>query len=103
MMSATSTDIAKVYISAPLGLHCENIRLVSIRPTSEGNISDRISCELRSHKFGSICPQYIAVSYEWGPQQPCHYIKLNRAQLPVGRNLWMLLWHMRLRGQQGPL
>jgi hypothetical protein len=46
------------------------------------------------------CPDYVALSYQWGSEEPYKDILLNGVRTPVGRNLWTFLYSM--SRQSGP-
>ncbi|KAF8856876.1 HET-domain-containing protein, partial [Acephala macrosclerotiorum] len=84
-----------LYARAPLDLAVQHIRLVEIQP---GDESETIQCKF--HRFPlSECPEYIALSYTWGPPKVYKQILVDDAPFPLRRNLWWFLYYTRLQNQ----
>jgi hypothetical protein len=71
-------------------------RLIELAPSAE---SETIECRLRSYSLDGGYPEYIALSYAWGPNVRDKVISINGSRFSVGNNLWWFLHYMRLRKQ----
>jgi hypothetical protein len=88
--------MADLYPEAPLNLRNQQIRLVKLEHSNDG---EPITCTLRCHTLNYECPEHVALSYDWGPKQPHDDIPLNGVLVPVGRSLWPFLYQMRSQYQ----
>lgn len=87
-------EATKLYANVRLEQGSQQIRLVLILPGLESEI---IQCKF--HCISLVdCPEYVALSYAWGPPKSFKHILLDDAELPVRRNLWWFLHYARIRG-----
>lgn len=70
-------------------------RLLSLRP---GEAGQTVSGRMDTYTFGN-CPDYYALSYVWGHEQPVHKMYVNHARKFVQPNLYHVL--QRIRPRQG--
>lgn len=54
-----------------------------------------ICCQIKTFELNT-CPEFIAISYMWGPPEPRKAIVVNDAEFEVRQNLWDLLLTLRL-------
>lgn len=62
------------YLSAPLDLGSDSIRLIELLPDSDAS---RVKCLLKSYASTTECPQYVALLYKWDHISPQDTIELN--------------------------
>lgn len=76
----------------PLTKPTQEIRLLQILP---GNYWDDIpKLTLRTYSFDD-CPNYVALSYEWGSEEHPYDVIINRTVVQVRQNLWAALKYLR--------
>lgn len=63
------------------------IRLLKIHPDL---VHNSISCTLE-HFHRNSCPDYVALSYEWGDPTPTHTVYVNGGSRRIHTNLWNFL------------
>ncbi|KAG9195722.1 hypothetical protein G6011_00843 [Alternaria panax] len=68
----------KIYKHQPLEIFPTEIRLVKLRREKEGPVH----CKLEVFSFYEV-PEYIALSYRWGPPTPLHNIFIGRKMLRI--------------------
>jgi hypothetical protein len=83
-------------IYCPLDRTKRAMRLLSI----DTKFEEIMSCQLHVVEDIEICPEYIAVSYVWGPETPIKTIFLNGVKIDIRMNLYDLLRQL-VRDQNG--
>ena len=79
------------YEYLPLLKAADAIRLVILQP---GSGTDKIECNFLYTTL-SLCPDYEALSYEWGSSEPAKSVLLAGGQKVITPNLWSALFHLR--------
>ena len=74
------------YEYTPLDQTSQSIRLLTIRGHDEG----LISCEVNHFKLDAA-PEYVALSYDWGPNDLTRQILLDGRRIDVRENMWDVL------------
>jgi hypothetical protein len=82
--------LTDLFVHAPLDLTRQQIRLVKLN-YEVGN--EAIELEVRHFEVGSDseCPEYCALSYMWGPENPSSIIKIGGKQFIIRENLHLFL------------
>jgi hypothetical protein len=79
----------------PLDSQAKQIRLVQVLPILN---SGYIQCHVGTVELDAIpTPDYRAVSYTWGPEQPTRMILMNGLPFIIRENLFNFLEHFRVR------
>jgi hypothetical protein len=73
----------------------DEIRLLHLQP---GSGTEEMKCSIEHVKFSSN-PQYKALSYMWGPENPVQSIVINETDCAVRENLGLALQHLRLENE----
>jgi Heterokaryon incompatibility protein (HET) len=82
-----TTRGSRKYRHEPLQSPKSTIRLFSLNATDESYL---LSGTLTSHDL-STCGSYVALSYEWGEEEPQIEIKINGQWFLIRHNLWLFL------------
>jgi hypothetical protein len=77
---------------APLTTESRAFRLIRIAKGANG---DLISCTFSHHQL-SNCPQFVAISYTWGPCEPLATILIDGTPMQIRQNLWVVLSTLRV-------
>jgi hypothetical protein len=77
----------QLYDYEPLDLAKQQIRLITLKP---GNPGSTIQCDLEIFDVDSA-PQYLALSYTWGPPSPTAHILINGKPFEIRQNLHSFL------------
>jgi len=80
------------YSSTPLNIRKREIRLMKLEHSL---VSEPLKCSLHSYTIDGKRPEYIALSYCWGPKTKHNDIQLNGVTHAVGRSLWAFLHQIR--------
>ena len=83
-MSDLPVDTLSVYRYQPLDLTKQQIRLVAVRPASHPE--DPVQCDLQTFDMDTA-PNYVALSYMWGPPTPTGNIYISSKRLEIRQNL----------------
>lgn len=87
-----------VYDAHPLVFgECTNIRLIEVSHEATTDCATPIKCRLIVVPF-ERAPKFTALSYVWGPEQPCKTIYVDGCEFAVRQNLWDFLAQYRLNG-----
>lgn len=76
------------YSKAPLNFESRVFRLVELKPST---VEEGIQCNLHTYSLDEDFPEYVALSYAWGPKQSTKHIVLEGKKYPIGDNLWEFL------------
>ncbi|KAL1604885.1 hypothetical protein SLS60_004425 [Paraconiothyrium brasiliense] len=91
-MRPPQSEQPRLYEYAPLDTTKSQIRLLTLRPSTldQAGRALPVSCELEAFDVDDL-PQYITLSYVWGPPQPTYAILLNGRCFEVRENLFNFL------------
>lgn len=78
--------VGAIYEQKPIDQDTKAIRLLKLCPPLNG----RISCELQIHDL-EVDPEFLALSYVWGPMTPTKAILLDGHEIQVRENLLSFL------------
>lgn len=88
MITRTPAQEAEYFEHEPLDTTRTQIRLLRIQPYRYRQM--RITCNVEIFDL-SQAPAYQALSYEWGPEHPNHFININGKLFSIRTNLWDFL------------
>jgi hypothetical protein len=93
--SESDIDLTNLYKTVPVNPASNQTRLIEIIGGPDTALQCRFHCVSLSDD-----PQYIALSYAWGPPPATRSIWIDGHQVPIRENLWLFLCQVRKRSQQ---
>jgi hypothetical protein len=95
-MSADKLAEPLPYEYQPLNSSKKQIRLIKLSPQHDDGI---IHCDLETYDFEDA-PEYVALSYTWGPSKPLFNVYVENQSIQVRENLFQFLQQYQKQGEQ---